>query len=400
MFNWRVILRESLFRDPLQKWGSGQSSHSVTRVTDEFTHPGDADYRAGRHSGDSAFTRTTPKFTHGFRGRTLNISGGLRGAREYTKMDTMPLPSASIAKTLGEPRGLIFNIMKFALHDGPGTRTTVFFKGCPLCCWWCHNPEGLSAKPELMFFEKRCVVCGECLKVCPHGAIVQEDGGFRTTEACHACGTCVDACYAGARELAGRWVTVQEVIHEVEKDRVFWEESGGGVTFSGGEPLFQAHFLEPLLDSCRARKIHTAVETCGLARHDVMRRLAAKVDLFLFDLKVLDPDKHRLHTGRGNKSILANLEALARMGANVIVRFPVIPGVNTDRNNVGHMITLLDSLKLRRIHFLPFHSIGTEKYRRLGLSSQGIEDKGSPESVAEGLAREFAHHGFDVKVGG
>lgn len=315
-------------------------------------------------------------------------------------MYTMPQSSQSGVKFSPEPRGLIFNIMRFALHDGPGTRTVVFFKGCPLCCWWCHNPEGLSAKPEMMFFEKRCVVCGECLKVCPHGAIVQDNGGYTTTETCRACATCVDACYAGAREQVGRWLTVQEVIHEVEKDRIFWDESGGGVTFSGGEPLFQPHFLEPLLDACRAHKIHTAVETCGLARHDVLRRVAAKVDLFLFDLKVLDPDKHRLHTGRGNKTILANLEALARMGANVIVRVPVIPGVNTDRENVEQMMALLNSLKLKRIHLLPFHSTGVEKNRRLGMASRTVEDEGLIELIVEALAGELALHGFKVGAGG
>ncbi len=315
-------------------------------------------------------------------------------------MDTRPISIPSSDPIVPGPRGLIFNLMRYALHDGPGTRTTVFFKGCPLCCWWCHNPEGLYSKPELIFYEKRCVVCGECMKVCPHGAIHPENGRFVTAETCRACGTCTDACYTGAREIAGRWLTAPELLDELEHDRVFWDESGGGVTFSGGEPLFQPLFLERLLEGCRARKIHTAVETCGLARHDVVRRLAPKVDLFLFDLKVLDAEKHRLHTGRGNKSILANLNALAQMGAHLIVRFPVIPGVNTDRDNVEQMLALLDSLNLRRVHLLPFHTLGSWKYQRLGLPMRGVEDMGSPEAIAEDLAREFAEHGFDVKVGG
>ncbi|MGO9269245.1 MAG: glycyl-radical enzyme activating protein [Terriglobia bacterium] len=320
----------------------------------------------------------------------------------YTK--TNPDRERSGAST--DCRGLIFNIMRFCLHDGPGTRTTVFFKGCPLCCWWCHNPEGRSAKPDLMFFEGRCVLCEECLNACPHGAIVQEDGVMRTTDACRACGTCMDVCAAGARELAGHWMTVGEVLDEIEKDRLFWDESGGGVTFSGGEPFFQPHFLESLLDACRVRNIHTAIETCGYAKRDLLLRLSGKVDLFLFDLKLLDSQKHRANTGRSNEPILANLRALAQDGRDVIVRYPVIPEVNSDEENVKQMITLLRSLGLGRIHLLPFHPIGAAKYRRLRLPSplaapgRETENDGSLTSLVEHIAQEFSGHGFEVRIGG
>jgi pyruvate formate lyase activating enzyme len=302
--------------------------------------------------------------------------------------------------TATDGRGLIFNIMRFCLHDGPGSRTTVFFKGCPLCCWWCHNPEGQTAQPDLMFFENRCVLCGECLETCPHGAIVKEDNVMRTTEACRACGACVDACAAGARELAGRWMTVPEVLDEIEKDRLFWDESGGGVTFSGGEPLLQPNFLESLLDACRARDIHTAVETCGYAQRNLLLRLSSKIDLFLFDLKLLDAEKHHANTGRGNDSIVGNLRALVQAGRDIIVRYPVIPEVNGDEENVKQMVKLLRTLGLRRIHLLPFHPIGAEKYRRLRLPNLAIGNDGSVTPLVEHIAQEFSGKGFEVRIGG
>jgi len=298
-------------------------------------------------------------------------------------------------------RGLIFNIMRFSLHDGPGIRTTVFLKGCPLTCWWCHNPEGRSAKPELMFFENRCDLCGDCLKVCPNRAIVQDNGSIRTTEACSGSGACVEACAAGARELVGRSVTAAELIEEIEKDRLFWEESGGGVTFSGGEPLFQPLFLEALLEGCRARRIHTVVDTCGYARARLLLRLAPKVDLFLFDLKLIDPAKHRIHTGRGNELILANLRVLAETGCNVIVRYPVIPGVNADEENVSQTIQILKTLGLRSVDLLPFHQTGAEKYRRLRLAPRIIEGAAGAVTLAvEHMASRFRGQGFEVRIGG
>jgi len=257
-----------------------------------------------------------------------------------------------------------------------------------------------------MFFENRCVLCGECLKACPHGAIAQEDGVIRTTDACRACGTCVDVCAAGARELAGRWMTVAEVLDEIEKDRLFWDESGGGVTFSGGEPFLQPNFLESLLDACRARHIHTAVETCGYAQRDLLLRLSSKVNLFLFDLKLLDSEKHRASTGRGNESILANLKALTQAGRQVIVRYPVIPEINGGEENVKQMIKLLRSLGIGRIHLLPFHPTGAAKYRRVRLPnplaarSREIENDGSLTSLVEHIAQEFSGRGFEVRIGG
>jgi pyruvate formate lyase activating enzyme len=299
-----------------------------------------------------------------------------------------------------EPAGLLFDIMRFALHDGPGIRTTVFFKGCPLSCWWCHNPEGQSAKPNLMYFENRCLGCGDCIPACPHGAVVRRNGVIHTTSACQVCGTCAEACPTGARKVAGRWTTVSEVMCEIERDLIFWEESGGGVTFSGGEPLAQPRFLGSLLDACCEKRINTVVETCGLAEKDVLLKLSEKVDLFLYDLKILDPLKHKKYTGVPNDSILANLEALAQRSKPVVVRFPIIPEINDDGENIRQMVALLSRLDLRRIHLLPYHQTGAEKYKRLGLGFRLQEVKAPPSSLVTRIAGEFERAGFKVKVGG
>jgi len=299
-----------------------------------------------------------------------------------------------------EPAGLVFDIQRYALHDGPGIRTAVFFKGCPLSCWWCHNPEGQRPAPNLMFFESRCLVCGECIKVCPHGAVHCVKGDIHTTSACRVCGTCADACPAGARKVAGRRMTVGEAMRDIERDLIFWDESGGGVTFSGGEPLAQPRFLEALLDACREKRIHTAVETCGLASREVVLELSRKASLFLYDLKTLDPVKHKKYTGVSNDSILANLEALAESNRPVVVRYPVIPEINDDAENVRRMIGLLSRLRLRQIHLLPYHRSGTEKYKRLGMGFRLEDAKAPPASLLAGIAGEFEGAGFQVKVGG
>jgi pyruvate formate lyase activating enzyme len=252
-----------------------------------------------------------------------------------------------------------------------------------------------------MFFGNRCVGCGECVKVCPHGAIILQNGIVRITDACRACGTCVDACAAAARELAGRWLTAQEVMDEIERDRLFWEEAGGGVTFSGGEPLFQPQFLETLLDACRERKIHTAVETSGYASKRLLSRLAPKVDLFLVDLKLMDPAKHRIKTGRGNELILSNIRMLADAGRNLIIRYPVIPGINAEEENVRQMLQFLEETGLRRVDLLPFNPAGAEKYERLRLIPSEFECEGGvPMRPVERIASRFREHGFDVRIGG
>ncbi|MGD0696148.1 MAG: glycyl-radical enzyme activating protein [Terriglobia bacterium] len=296
--------------------------------------------------------------------------------------------------------GLVFNIMRFSIHDGPGIRTTVFLKGCPLRCGWCHNPEGQSPRPEVIYFEERCIRCGDCVRACPEEAL-RLDGRVITDPAlCQRRGECVEACSAGARELAGRWMAVPEVVAEVAKDEVFFEESGGGVTISGGEPLMQAAFVEQLLEACHARGIHTVLDTCGFADPDVVRRISEWVDLFLYDLKLMDCEKHQGFTGVKNDLILENLRTLAEIGSKVIVRIPIIPGVNDEDSDIAALSAFLSGLDLRRIDLLPYHRIGSDKYNRLHLRYE-VEDIIPPTAEhTETISARLCREGFSVRVGG
>jgi pyruvate formate lyase activating enzyme len=263
--------------------------------------------------------------------------------------------------------GIVFDIRKFSIHDGPGIRTTVFLKGCPLQCAWCHNPESQSAGPELIMHPNRCLRCGACVEACPEDAIRLEANGPVTDLArCEVCGLCTDACFSGARELAGREMTAAQVMGAVERDRPFYDESGGGVTFSGGEPLLQPEFLSELLRACRSLEIHTALDTCGYAPWGVLDRIRRDVDLFLYDVKAIDDDQHRQLTGVSNRVILENLRALSGHGHAIILRVPLIPGINDDDNNIRRTGALACSLPVPvALELLPYHRIGVEKYGRI-----------------------------------
>jgi pyruvate formate lyase activating enzyme len=252
-----------------------------------------------------------------------------------------------------------------------------------------------------MFFEDRCVTCGECVAVCPHGAIVRNERGIHTNpEVCQTCGTCADTCPSGARELAGRWMSVSEVMREIEKDRVFYDQSGGGVTLSGGEPLAQPHFLEAVLEACAARGIHTVVETCGFAGRELLLRLAPKVDLFLFDLKLFDAARHQIYVGVSNQVILANLEALARKAKGIVIRYPVIPGINDQIEEVNTISDFLAGLGLTRIDLLPYHQTGVSKYRRLKMEYRLPELEPPSTNELHEVAQAFSRAGMTVRVGG
>jgi pyruvate formate lyase activating enzyme len=289
--------------------------------------------------------------------------------------------------------GLVSNIQRYSVHDGPGIRTTVFLKGCPLTCWWCQNPESRSEEEEIVVVETRCIRCGECRSVCASGVA---GGG-----ACVRCGACVETCPTGARQRTGEKMTDEQVLSVVSKDVVFFDSSGGGVTFSGGEPLLQVDFLLSLLAGCREKGIRTAVDTSGHAPERDMLAIAEFTDLFLYDLKLMDDEKHRLYTGASNAGILENLRALGRVHRNIWIRIPVIPGINDDGSNLNEIARLAASIPaVRQVNLLPYHETGITKFERLGESYPlGHLDPPSPRDL-ELAAERFRAAGLPTKIGG
>jgi pyruvate formate lyase activating enzyme len=277
--------------------------------------------------------------------------------------------------------GLIFNIQRYSIHDGPGIRTTVFLKGCPLCCLWCHNPEGISPEPEEVVIEKRCMNCGQCREV-------------SITES-------VAVCPTGARQLIGRRMNVEEVLAEVLKDRVFYEQSAGGVTFSGGEPLMQPRFLKNLLEACKAEGLHTAVDTSGYAAKEDLLSVAPLADLLLCDLKIMDDQLHRQWTGVSNAPILENLLALSEIHENIWIRMPFVPGFNDDPKHVEAVARFARSLPgVCQVNLLPYHATAAHKRTSLGRPEQATE-RSTPTSKMIELAKDtFQALGMDIQIGG
>lgn len=305
------------------------------------------------------------------------------------------------APSSGSPSGTIFDIRRFSVHDGPGLRTTVFFKGCPLRCYWCHNPESQHRRRELLYWPERCLQCQSCVAACAQHAI-QWDGVRPVTDPtrCTLSGACVQVCYAESRQIAGRNMTVAEVMSELECDISFYDSSGGGVTFSGGEPLLQPGFLLELLKACRFSEIHTALDTSGFATWETLERIRSFVDLFLYDIKLMDPLRHRKYTLVFNTRILENLRRLTKLGHHVTVRVPVIPGINDDLENLRATAAFTADLGLGRVDLLPYHAAAMSKYERLHRSYRlpGLQTP-SDARMAE-IARIFEGFGSQVHIGG
>ena len=263
--------------------------------------------------------------------------------------------------------GTIFNIQKFSINDGPGIRTTVFMKGCPLNCLWCHNPESKSRKTEIFFDARKCVGCRSC-EVCPYGCHVFTDTEhIFNREKCTACGKCAAECYTDALELVGTEKSVEEIIAEVMKDEAFYENSGGGMTLSGGEPMFQFDFTYELLKRAKENGLHTCIETCGFAKWEQYEKIADLVDIFLFDYKETDPGKHKEFTGVTNELILENLKKLDEKGCKTVLRCPIIPGLNdTDEHFTGIAKTANSLRNVLEINVEPYHPLGKGKSEMLG----------------------------------
>jgi glycyl-radical enzyme activating protein len=267
--------------------------------------------------------------------------------------------------------GIVFNIQRFSIHDGPGIRTTVFLKGCPLSCVWCHNPESISPYSEISFNIQLCTYCGRCAAVCPNGAHVVDSSGhlFNRTE-CNRCGKCADVCHAEAITVIGERMSAHEVIAEVERDIPFYETSGGGMTLSGGEPLLQMEFSRELLMLAKEHGIHTCLDTSGYVQSCLLESIKEHVDLFLFDFKGADPSRHRKHTGVDPALILKNLDLLVKSGNQVILRCPIIPGYTDNEDHFREIAELEMSYpELVEINILGYHELGEGKYDRLGKRS-------------------------------
>ena len=257
-------------------------------------------------------------------------------------------------------KATIFNIERNSYFDGPGIRTTVFFKGCNLRCAWCHNPESQSPKPQMMFFKNKCTGCGKCKEKCPNNL-----------ELCELCGKCTLYCPHDAREICGKEYTVDEVMREILKDKAFYDNSGGGVTFSGGESMLQIDFLEELLKACKQNGIHTAIDTAGHVPYESFESVLPYTDLFLFDVKCYDSDKHKKYTSASNELIFSNLRKLLKTNKTVWVRIPIIPTVNDTEEEMLAIKSFLYSCRApKKIELLPYHSMGEHKYIALGKVPQ------------------------------
>ena len=299
--------------------------------------------------------------------------------------------------------GRVFDIKRYSIHDGPGIRTTIFLKGCSLRCLWCHNPESVDPGPELMQWPGRCARCYSCVEACPLRAVSKDSAGAVVIDRakCDLCGKCAEACLYDAMQIVGREMSVGEVLAEAEKDLVFYEQSGGGVTLSGGDPFAQAGFAEAILDACRERGIRTAVDTAGFSKNGLLDRMAGKTDLILYDLKCMDDARHKELTGVSNAPILDNLKRLAAGRTEVWVRIPLMAGVNDGDDNIKRTIEFLSSLKtIHRVGLLPYHSGGLEKARRIGRGSQFRKFETPSEERIAGLEAAFRAAGFEVRRGG
>lgn len=297
----------------------------------------------------------------------------------------------------------LFDIKRYSINDGPGVRVTVFFKGCPLSCKWCHNPESQSFRTEKMYNKSKCIGCASCVEACPEKALAVTAGGIQTDFArCVVCGKCAEACPARAMEISGRSYSEEEIMSVVLKETVIMDSSGGGVTFSGGEPLMYPETLRSLLVRCGEEGVHRAVDTSGYAQSSVVESILPHTDLFLYDLKHMDASAHRKWTGVDNALILRNLQLISDHNKEYHIRIPLIDGVNTADDNINATIAFLTSLKHRPavVGLLPYHSIATKKYEKLGktYNEEGLSEPS--EEKQSHILNAFTGSGFNAIIGG
>lgn len=297
--------------------------------------------------------------------------------------------------------GAVFKFQRYTIHDGPGIRTAVFLKGCPLRCLWCHNPESQEIGVEVVFNKKKCILCGNCLKVNKDGSVVMtEEGIVLDQKKGNDCIKSANVCPAGALEAIGGEMTTDQVMDSILKDRMFFEESGGGVTFTGGEPFMQYEFLLELLMKCKEEGIHTAIETAGFAAWDYIRDAARYTDLFLYDLKLMDEKKHIKFMGESNRLILENLRKLSAIHNDIRIRIPLIPGINDDDENIEETCLFLKEININKVDVLPYHNTGKYKYEQLGREYMLDDIKNPDNEELDNIAEKFRKHGIIVCIGG
>lgn len=303
-------------------------------------------------------------------------------------------------------KALVTNIQKFSLHDGDGIRTTIFFKGCGLHCMWCHNPESQNYNPQLMRYEERCMKCGSCVKACPNDALsIGENGDILfNRDKCKACGRCIDFCAYDALEIAGKYYTTDELVEEARKDIILYEESGGGVTLSGGEVMSQsADFLLDLIKKLNRLGIKVDIDTCGFAPWSSYEKISDHVDTFLYDIKMINKEKHLEFIGEGLDVILDNLIRLNNLDTNINIRIPIIGKINDDLSEMQKVSDWLvkNKIRVKQINLLPYHSAGSSKYERLGLDYQDERMSVPTEKRMEEIKDLFNKNGFNnIYIGG
>ena len=297
--------------------------------------------------------------------------------------------------------GILLDPKRFAVHDGPGIRTTFFLKGCPLKCIWCHNPECISSAPQLACYTEKCIQCGECVTLCPAGAHALKDGRHRFDSGkCTQCGRCETGCLGNALKLYGRRVSVEEALDAALEDRCFYEESGGGVTLSGGEPLFQPEFTLAFLRALKDAGIHTALDTCALTGREILRQMLPVTDLFLVDFKHPDPAAHRKLTGQPNEQILENLRFLSGRRANIEIRIPLVPGCNDSEHDLEASGRFLSSLNnVQCVKLLPYHSLARSKYAALGMVDTMPRIESPSDAALHRAAEILKQYGLDARSG-
>lgn len=297
-------------------------------------------------------------------------------------------------------KGVIFNIQRYSINDGPGIRTIVFFKGCPMRCAWCENPESIAFKPQIAFHKKKCIDCGSCQKVCPKGIIDIKRKNRFDWEKCDNCETCVANCTAEALEMIGREKTVDEIMNEIKKDDAFYRKSGGGVTISGGEATSQFEFLQNLLKSLKAEGYHVVIETNGLIEWNKLKKIAPNVDIFYFDIKGIDADHHRQNTNVANAVILKNADKLLKNNYHVVFRIPIIPGINDSSEDISALDKFLGTIGAKEIHLLPYHRFGEDKIETIQSKQKYLGIPSMNRTELEDIKKKFQYFNGIIVVGG